>query len=151
MGTETTAEEEGRQGSLRASRLVLMWTILPGYLGMLLSKQIPATALTTPIFVYLFGGIIIVLQAAIALTEGMSVMVRLELAFYILVAFYVWAATNGRNLIFIVAGTSIGFGFQLLVLVVILPSLWGAIRSPFSFLNMQRARVAQLQVASSSP
>jgi len=93
-----------------------MWTILPGYLEMLLSKQIPATALTTPTFVYLFGGIIIVLQAAIPLTEGMTVMVRLESAFYILVAFYVWAATNGGNLTFIVAGTSIGFGFQLLVL-----------------------------------
>lgn len=68
---------------------VLVWTILPGYLGTLLSKQLPASALTTPTFVYLFGGIIVALQVAIALTQGMTVMVPLESAFYILVALYI--------------------------------------------------------------
>ncbi len=118
---------------------VIIWIALPYYVGSLVAKQVPSTPLATPAFVYEFGAVIIALQVIIAITEGMAVSVPFISASHLFIAYYVWVATNGGNLRFNSAGTSIALGFQLLVYVLILPSIWGAIRAPIDFKVRMRA------------
>lgn len=130
---------------------IILWIVVPYYIGALIAKQVPSTPLSTPIFVYEFGAIMTAVQVIIALTEGMAVSVPFISASYLIAAYYVWAATNGGNLSFVEQGLTVSIGFQLLVFVLILPSIWGAIRAPVNFLLWRRAWESSPAATGSSP
>ena len=54
-------------------------------------------------------------------------------------AVFLWLVTNGGNLTVTTAGIDITLGFQLLLYVLVLPSIWAAIRAPLSYLVWRRA------------
>ncbi|MDA4121271.1 MAG: hypothetical protein OK404_02550 [Thaumarchaeota archaeon] len=128
---------------------VAVWIIAPYYLGTFLASVAPSTPLAIPTFVYEFGIIITVLEAAAVLTEGMAVSVPFVSATSLLMAYYLWLATEGGRIAVSAGGTNIVIGFQVLVYILMIPSLWGAIKAPMVY--MVRRRAAQQAPPSAPP
>ena len=118
---------------------VAVWIVAPYYLGTFLAKVAPSTPLSVPTFVYEFGIAITVLEAVAVLTEGMAISVPFISATSLLMAYYLWLATEGGRIAVSAGGTNIVIGFQALVFVLMLPSLWGAIKAPLEYLVRRRA------------
>lgn len=78
-----------------------------------------------------------------ALTEGMAVSVPFLSALALLSAVYLWLATNGGDLTFTAAGVTIGLQFRLLVLVFVVPSLWGVFKAPLSYVLWKGAPLVE--------
>ena len=121
----------------------IFWIVVPYYLGTLLSTRVPQSALTVPTFVYEFGVMFIILEMGAAFFRGKAAAVPFISGVALLSVVYIWLATNGGNLTVQASGISIGLGFQMLLYVLILPSIWAAIRTPFSYLIWRRAVRAQ--------
>jgi hypothetical protein len=120
----------------------LMWIIIPDYIGLLIATEMPASALTDPVFVLVIGTVLTGLQVADAMAEGTRPSIPIQSAVSLLIAYYIWAATNGGNLVFAVGTMRVALDFQVLVLLVILPSLWTAVRTPLSYFALGRAPAA---------
>jgi len=117
---------------------VVLWIVVPYYVGMYLSKLVPSSPITIPSFVYEFGIVLTMLEVAAALTQGMAVSVPFISAAALVSALYLWMITNGGNLAVSAQGTTIVLGFQLLVYLLIVPSLWAALRAPLSYIVHRR-------------
>ena len=117
---------------------VLLWIVVPYYVGMYLAKLVPSSPITIPIFVYEFGIVLTVLEVAAALTQGMAISVPFISTAALVSALYLWLITHGGNLAVSAQGTNIVLGFQLLVYLLIVPSLWAAIRAPLSYIVHRR-------------
>jgi len=111
-----------------------LWILLPGLLGQYLSRALPSTPLAIPTFVYTFGAAITGLLVLGALTEGMATSIPFTSGAYFVQAYYIWTATNGGNIAVSASGTSILLTFVPLVTLLMLPSLFSAIRGPLTFL-----------------
>jgi hypothetical protein len=118
---------------------IAVWIIAPYYLGTFLARVAPSTPLAIPTFVYEFGIVITVLEAAAVLTEGKAISVPFISATSLLMAYYLWLATEGGRIAVSAGGSNIVIGFQVLVYILILPSLWGAIKAPLEFMARRRA------------
>jgi len=129
---------------------IFMWVLIPDYIGVLVSGKIQSSAILNPEFVFVVGAVIIGLQVAEALTEGARPSIPIQSAVSLLIAYYLWAATNGGSLSFSSNGTQVGLWFEPLVLLVMLPSLWTAVRTPLSFLVMRKT-TATRQTSSKLP
>ena len=123
---------------------VLLWIVVPYYVGMFLSKVIPSSPITIPTFVYEFGIVLTVLEVAAALTQGMAISVSFISGAALVSALYLWLITNGGNLAVSAQGTTIVLGFQLLVYLLIVPSLWAALRAPLSYMVHRRNMHAEV-------
>jgi hypothetical protein len=128
---------------------IVFWIAVPYYVGGLLASAAPGSPLTVPTFVYEFGIAITVLEAAAILAEGRAVSVPFLSTVSLLMAYYLWLATEGGNIAVAAGGTNIVLGFQSLVYVLMLPSIWGAIKAPLEFLV--RRRSAQRLTSGPSP
>ncbi|MDA4119988.1 MAG: hypothetical protein OK436_05325 [Thaumarchaeota archaeon] len=117
---------------------VLLWIVVPYYVGMYLAKLVPGSPITIPTFVYEFGIVLTILEVAAALTQGMAVSVPFISAAALVSALYLWMITNGGNLAVSAQGTTLVLGFQLLVYLLIVPSLWAAVRAPLSYVVHRR-------------
>jgi hypothetical protein len=117
----------------------IFWIVIPYYLGLYLTTIVPNTPLTIPTFVYEFGIVFIILDVGAAFFQGMAISVPFMSGAALLSAVYLWYVTNGGNLHVTASGTSIFLGFQLLVYVFVMPSIWAAIRAPLSYLIWRRA------------
>lgn len=117
----------------------VLWIVLPSFIAMFLAGRVSGTPITTPLFIYEFGALFIALDVGAALTEGMAVSVPLLSGVALLSAAYLWLATNGGDLAFSVSGVTIGLQFRLLVLAFIIPSLWGVLKAPLSYILWKRA------------
>jgi hypothetical protein len=118
---------------------VVFWILIPYYAGVLLSSYAPSSPLTIPAFVYEFGLLITVLEVGAALTEGMAVSVPFVSTVSLVSALYLWLALEGGKIAVTAAGIGIVLGFQPLLYLIIVPSLWGAARAPLSYLVRRRA------------
>ncbi|HEV2226880.1 MAG TPA: hypothetical protein VGR56_08795 [Nitrososphaerales archaeon] len=123
---------------------VLLWIVVPYYAGMYLAKLVPSSPITIPTFVYEFGIVLTILEVAAALTQGMALSVPFISAAALVSALYLWMITNGGNLAVSAQGTSIVLGFQLLVYLLIVPSLWAAVRAPLSYIVHRRNMQAEV-------
>jgi len=74
-----------------------------------------------------------------AFFQGMAISVPFISGTAILSAIYIWLVANGGNLTVSTSGIDFTLGFQLLLYVLILPSVWAAIRAPLSYLVWRRA------------
>ena len=125
---------------------VLLWIVVPYYLGTFLSKSVPSSPITIPSFVYEFGIVLTILDVAAALTQGMAISVPFISAAALVSALYLWMVTNGGNLAVSAQGTTLVLEFQLLVYLLIVPSLWAAVRAPLSYLVHRRNMQAEIAV-----
>lgn len=119
---------------------VIVWIVVPTFIESLLVGKIPDTPLTTPVFIYEFGAMFIILDVGAAFFKGTAVSVPFVSAAALLSAVYLWLVTNGGNLTIAAAGVEIGLGFRVLLYIIILPSIWGVVKSPLTYLVWRRAR-----------
>ena len=112
----------------------VLWIAVPYYLGAYLSGVVPDLAIAIPAFVFEFGILFIVLDVGAAFFQGMAVSVPFLSGAALLSAAYLWLVTNGGNLHVAASGITLGLQFQLLLYVLVLPSLWAALRAPLSYL-----------------
>lgn len=117
----------------------IVWIVIPYYLGMFLVKYVPDLPLGIPSFVYEFGTLFIILDVGAAFFQGLAISLPFVSGAALLSAAYLWFVTNGGSLQVTTSGLDIGLGFQLLVYLFIVPSIWAAARAPISYLVWRRA------------
>jgi hypothetical protein len=117
---------------------LVIWVIVPYYIGTLLANRVPDTPLTIPAFVYEFGVLFIILDVGAAFFTGMVWAVPLITGAALLGAVYLWLVANGGVLTFSAGGTSISLEFQLILYLLVIPPLWAAVRAPISYLIWKR-------------
>ncbi len=129
----------------------IIWIVVPYYIGTLLAGKVPETPLTIPTFVYEFGILFIALDVGAAFFQGKAISVPFISGAAILSAVYLWLVTNGGVLSFSTSGMSFGLGFTTLLYVLILPSIWAAIRAPISYMIWRRAYQTQVPAPPPAP
>lgn len=118
---------------------VVLWIVIPYYIGTLLAGKVAGTPLTIPTFVYEFGILFTVLDVGAAYFDGMAISVPFLSGAALLSAVYLWLVTNGGDLSVAASGVTVGLEFRLLLYLLVLPSLWAAARAPLSYLVWRRA------------
>ena len=129
---------------------LVVWVVVPYYIGTLLAGSVPESPLVIPSFVYEFGVLFIFLDVGAAFFQGKAIAVPFLSGAAVLSAVYLWLVTNGGVLSVSASGVQVGLGFTLMLYVLILPSAWAAIRAPISYLVWRRAVLSQ-QAAAPSP
>jgi hypothetical protein len=118
-------------GALNIVFYIVIPSILFQYLNSLASGvSIPLT----PTLIYTFGAVITGLQVLGALTEGMVVSVPFESGGYLATAVYIYMAADGGILALSASGFNFAFSMQPLIFLLVLPPLYGALRTPISYL-----------------
>jgi len=117
----------------------VFWIVIPYYVGVFLTGKVPESALTIPTFVYVFGILFIILEVGAAFFQGKAVAVPMISAVALLTVVYIWYATNGGVLGVDTSGITLALSFRLMLYVLVLPSIWAAIRAPLSYLVWRRA------------
>ena len=125
----------------------IFWIVIPYYVGVFLTGKVPESALTVPTFVYEFGILFIVLEVGAAFFRGKAVAVPLISAVALLTVVYIWYATNGGILGVETSGITLALSFRLMLYVLVLPSIWAAIRAPLSYAIWRRAAKAEVSSA----
>ena len=130
---------------------VILWIVVPYYLGIFLVKYVPDIPLAIPAFVYEFGVLFTVLDVGAAFFQGMAISVPFLSGAALLSAVYLWFVTNGGNLHVATSGITVGLEFQLLVYLFIIPSVWAAARAPLSYFIWRRGAAAEPAPTASEP
>lgn len=118
---------------------LVLWVVIPYYLGTLLAGKVGGTPLTVPTFVYEFGFLFTVLEVGAAFFDGMALCVPFLSAVALLSAVYLWLVTNGGYLSINAGSIFVALDIRLLVYLFIVPSLWAAARAPLSYIVWRRA------------
>ena len=118
---------------------VIFWIVIPYYVGVFLTGRVPDSALTVPTFVYEFGILFIILEVGAAFFQGKAVAVPMISGVALLTVVYIWYATNGGILGVETSGITLALSFRLMLYVLVLPSIWAAIRAPLTYLVWRRA------------
>lgn len=142
FGKTVTTRRRALSASWALVANVILWIVIPYYLGIFLVRYVPDIPLAIPTFVYEFGILFTVLDVGAAFFQGKAVSVPFLSGAALLSAVYLWLVTNGGTLHVAVSGITIGLGFQLLVYLFMVPSLWAAVRAPLSYLVWRREGTA---------
>ncbi|MBI3859155.1 MAG: hypothetical protein HY296_02785 [Thaumarchaeota archaeon] len=138
---ETTVSK--RRRILRATAILvlnlLIWIVVPSYLGSVLLRTLPSTPLAIPAFVYTFGATITALEVAAALTEGMEISVPFVTATHLMTAYYLWVVTEGGLISVVANGAHVLLYFTPIVYILLVPSLFGAAKAPLAYYLQRRA------------
>ena len=129
---------------------VVFWIVIPYYVGVFLAGRVPESALTVPSFVYEFGILFIILEVGAAFFRGKAIAVPMISAVALLTVVYIWYATNGGILGVETSGITIALSFRLLLYVLVLPSIWAAIRAPLAYMVWRNAMKAELSTSPSA-
>ncbi len=81
----------------------------------------------------------VTLDVGAAFFQGMAVSGPFISGAALLSAAYLWLVTDGGYLQVTAGGTTIGLQFRLLLYVLVLPSLWAALKAPLSYLAWKGA------------
>ena len=117
----------------------IFWIVIPYYVGVFLTGRVPDSALTVPTFVYEFGILFIILEVGAAFFKGKAIAIPMISAVALLTVVYIWYATNGGVLGVETSGITLALSFRLMLYVIVLPSIWAAIRAPLSYMVWRRA------------
>ena len=126
---------------------VIFWIVIPYYVGVFLTGRVPDSALTVPTFVYEFGILFIILEVGAAFFQGKAVAVPMISGVALLTVVYIWYATNGGILGVETSGITLALSFRLMLYVLVLPSIWAAIRAPLTYLVWRRALKTEISSA----
>lgn len=118
----------------------VMWILIPALVAALITGRVADTPLMSSAFIYEFGALFIILDVGAAFFKGTAVSVPFLSAASLLAAVYLWLVTSGGNIIITAAGLDIGLEFRVLLYIIILPSIWGIVKSPLSYFVWRRAR-----------
>ena len=118
---------------------VVLWIVVPYYIGVFLQGRIGGTPLTIPTFVYEFGALFTILDVGAAYFDGLVACVPFLSGVAILSAVYLWLVTNGGTLSVAASGITVALVIRLLVYVFFIPSIWAGIRSPLSYIIWRNA------------
>jgi len=118
---------------------VIFWIVIPYYVGVFLMGRVPDSALTVPTFVYEFGILFITLEVGAAFFQGKAVAVPMISGVALLTVVYIWYVTNGGILGVETSGITLALSFRVMLYVLVLPSIWAAIRAPLTYLVWRRA------------
>jgi hypothetical protein len=113
---------------------VTLWVIIPSLIFGLIIMSLPMSATISQTFIYAFGVTITGLQVLGALTEGMGVSIPFVTGSHVASAYYIYAAVDGGTLALSTAGMGLLLDFRPLLYLMMLPSLFGAIRTPLTYL-----------------
>ena len=114
---------------------VILYILIPSILFQYLTSIAPGVPIPlTQTLIYTFGAVITGLQVLGALTEGMIVSVPFESGGYLATAVYIYMAVDGGTLALSASGLGFVFSIQPLVYILVLPPLYGALRTPLSYL-----------------
>ena len=117
---------------------VIFWVVIPTLLYGQFSQITQSAHLPVSLdFIYAFGATITALQVLGALTEGMALSVVFISGSYITSAYYFWSALDGGNFAVATNGLNLTLSFEPLLFLIILPSLFWAIRAPLTYLTDQ--------------
>ncbi len=123
---------------------LILWVAIPVVIFSLLAQRLPSLPLAyDPGFVYAFGATITGLQVLGALAEGHAIRVPIVSGSYLASAYFIWAITWGGDLSVTSSGLQITLFFQPLVFLLMLPSLFSAVRDPLTYL-LEQTEVARL-------
>ena len=114
---------------------LISWVIVPSLIfgaisGLSSSSPLPIT-LT---FIYAVGAAITGLRVMGALTEGMALSVTFVTGSHLASAYYLYAVVNGGIFAFSGTGVSLSLDFQPLLFLILLPSLFSAVKAPLAYL-----------------
>jgi len=114
---------------------LVFWVIVPSLIfgavsGLSSSSPLPVTSA----FIYAAGATITGLCVLGALTEGMAVSVTFVTGSHLASAYYLYAVVNGGIFAYSASGTSLSLDFQPLLFLILLPSLFSAVRAPLAYL-----------------
>ena len=84
--------------------------------------------------VYTFGAIITTLEVIGALTAGMAISVPFISGGYVASAYYIYVALNAGTLQLAASGLGLTIDFQPLMFLLLLPSMFNALKCPIEFL-----------------
>lgn len=112
---------------------VLVWIFIP-ILFSRFTMPSPQTINLSSNLVFTFGILITVLQALSILTEGLIISVPFLSGSHIASAYYIFSILNGGELSFDYQSFHIEFDFPLLTYLLMLPSLFNAIKAPINYL-----------------
>lgn len=118
---------------------VILWVVVPYYIGVLLQGRVGGTPLVIPTFIYEFGALFIALDVGAAYFDGLAACVPFLSGVALLSAVYLWLVTNGGVLSIAESGITVAIDIRLLVYVFIVPSIWAAVRAPMAYLIWRRA------------
>jgi len=118
---------------------LVLWVVIPYYIGTLLAGRVAGSYLTIPSFIYEFGVLFIILDVGAAFFDGMAISVPFLSGVALLSAVYLWFITNGGNLSIAAGSITVALGFRILVYLFVVPSIWAAIRAPLAYLIWRRA------------
>ena len=126
----------------------IFWIVIPYYVGVFLTGRVQDSALTVPTFVYEFGILFIILEVGAAFYRGKAVAVPMISGVALLTVVYIWYVTNGGVLGVETSGITLALSFRLLLYVLVLPSIWAAIRAPLTYVVWRRALKTETHPAS---
>jgi hypothetical protein len=114
---------------------IILWIFIPTILFQYLTSISPGVSTPlTPTLIYTFGAVITGLQVLGALTEGMIISVPFESGGYLAIAVYIYMAFDGGILALTANGFGFALSFQPLIFLLVLPPLYGALRTPVTYL-----------------
>jgi len=121
-----------RAAFILASNAVV-WILIPNFLSNAITSYVPTTSLTSSL-VITYGIVVTALQTLGALTRGMAISIPFNSASYIASAYYIYVAADKGVLALSYSGIEIRISFPLLLFLLMLPSLFNAVRVPITYL-----------------
>jgi hypothetical protein len=114
---------------------LVLWVVIPSLVYSAISGLSSSSPLPVNLtFVYAAGATITGLQVIGALTEGMALSVPFVTGSHLASAYYLYAVVNGGIFAFSAVGVSLSLEFQPLLFLILLPSLFSAVRTPLAYL-----------------
>ena len=124
----------------------VLWIVIPAILSNLAAGLVEGLSSNLPLvnlnFIYAWGATVTGLYVIGALTEGKALSVIFISGGSIAAALYVWLAANGGVLNLSIEGLQISMSFQVMLFLLVLPSLFYSLRFPIEFL-LERSEVAR--------
>jgi hypothetical protein len=114
--------------------------LLPFFLGTLVGRFLTSDPLADSTFVLGFGLAVTAMAVLAVVYEGSFVSAMLRSATSLVVAAYIWFSVDGGNLSVKTGGTAVTVEFVWLAFLLVLPSLWGAVRHPVAYLLLRRQK-----------
>ena len=143
IGTRSPWRDRIVRAAMTGALNIVLWIVVPYFFyGRLTALEGPSTSLNglnalSPDFIYTFGAIITGLEVIGALTAGSAVSVPFVSGGYLASAYYVFLIVSGGSFAINASGLQFSFSFEPLLYLLMLPSLFSAIKQPITFLLEQ--------------
>lgn len=139
IGTPTPWNSRVSRAALVAIMNILLWIVVPYFFynqfsGLVASSGSVGGLALSPDYIYTFGAIITGLEVIGSLTAGSAISVPFVSGGYLASAYYVYSIVSGGSLAVAASGLQFVFSFAPLLYLLILPSLFAALKQPITFL-----------------